>query len=143
MRDTILHIALNQFGVKEISGEKDNPEVLKYFNDIGFDGTAMKDETAWCSAFMNWVALQANAERTNKLNARSWLTVGVETKSPKQGDIVILWRESPSSWKGHVGVFIRKSKDKVYILGGNQNNQVNIKAYSAARVLAYKTLKSC
>ena len=46
--------AFGEFAVKEIAGKQDNPEVLKYFNDLGFDGNYLKDETAWCSAFANW-----------------------------------------------------------------------------------------
>lgn len=63
-------VALSQFGIKEISGKEDNPEVLKYFDDIGFDGDKLKDETAWCSAFANWCALKAGYEMSGKLNAR-------------------------------------------------------------------------
>jgi len=140
MNSTILNIALTQYGIKEITGKQDNPEVLKYFNEIGFDGASLKDETAWCSAFVNWVALKAKVERSGKLNARSWLTIGLEVQCPEMGDVVVLWRESPESWKGHVGIFIRKTENWIYVLGGNQNNQVKISAYPANRLLAYRRL---
>ena len=55
MNTKVVNIALSQYGIKEIPGINDNPEVLKYFNEIGFDGAKLKDETAWCSAFANWV----------------------------------------------------------------------------------------
>lgn len=140
MNTTIINIALSQYGIKEITGKQDNPEVLKYFNEIGFDGAALKDETSWCSAFMNWVALKAKVERTNKLDARSWLKVGTTVETPELGDAVVFWRESKESWKGHVGIFIRKTENWIYVLGGNQSNQVKISAYPAARLLAYKRL---
>lgn len=133
----LVKIALSQYGIREIKGIRDNPKVLQYFNEIGYDGERLKDETAWCSAFVNWVCKKGGATYSGQLNARSWLNVGKQVKLPKQGDIVVLWREKPNSWKGHVGFFIRQTKNWVYILGGNQNNQVNISAYPKNRVLTY------
>ncbi|MDY8137550.1 TIGR02594 family protein [Aquimarina sp. 2201CG5-10] len=132
--------ALSQFGIKEITGENDNPEVLKYFNELGFDGEKLKDETAWCSAFVNWCCKTTGYPYSGKLNARSWLNIGNETTLPKLGDIAVFWRENKNSWKGHVAFFIRETKDFVYVLGGNQNNRVNIKAYPKNRVLQFRTL---
>jgi len=139
-RQRIIDIALSQFGIREIAGSKDNPEVLKYFDALGFDSATLKDETAWCSAFVNWVCIQAKAPYSERLNARSWLGVGEETLKPDRGDVVILWRENRDSWKGHVGIFIRQTKSWVYMLGGNQGNKVCIKAYNKSRVLGYRTL---
>ncbi|MEX6627565.1 TIGR02594 family protein [Tenacibaculum salmonis] len=140
MNETIIEIALGQIGIKEITGKKDNPEVLKYFNDIGFNGAKLKDETAWCSAFVNWVAKEANLQRTGRLNARSWLKVGEEVTIPEKGDVVIFWRESKQSWKGHVAFFIRETENFIYVLGGNQSNQVKISAYPKNRLLGYRRL---
>ncbi|WP_452602925.1 TIGR02594 family protein [Pontimicrobium sp. MEBiC06410] len=138
---SIINTALSEYGVKEIIGSKDNLRILKYFNEIGFNGSKLHDETAWCSAFANWVAKTAGYEHSKKLTARSWLTVGESTNTPKIGDIVVFWRESPKSWKGHVGFFIKQTKNYVYVLGGNQRNMVCIKAYAKSRVLDYKKLK--
>lgn len=139
--NSILSTALSQYGVKEISGAKDHPQIINYFTSMGFNKTKFKDETAWCSAFANWVAKQAGYEYTNKLTARSWLTVGQSTEKPQTGDVVVLWRESPNSWKGHVGFLVKQSKRYVYLLGGNQGNSVSIKAYPKNRVLDYRKLR--
>jgi len=136
----VIDIALSQYGIKEVAGHRDNPEVLKYFNELGFDGAKLHDETSWCSAFVNWVAKQAGKPYSGKLTARSWLNVGTQVFQPEVGDVVVLWRESPQSWKGHVGFFIRQTPMHIYILGGNQNNQVKISAYPKSRLLAYKRL---
>lgn len=137
----ILAIAMSQYGVEEQQGKPHNPIILDYFKQIGHQWV-QSDETAWCSAFMNWVALLAGVERTGKLNARSWLSVGREVQNPTQGDVVIFWREKKSSWKGHVGIFIGYTHDKkgIYVLGGNQNNSVNIKRYPASRLLGFRRL---
>lgn len=136
----LIDIALNEFGTKEISGKADNPEVLKYFDEIGFNGSQLKDETSWCSAFVNWVAKKGGKQRSNSLAARSWLKVGKRTLNPKLGDVVVFWREDRDSWKGHVALFIRETKNWVYVLGGNQNNQVKISAYRKYRVLEYRNI---
>ncbi len=134
-------MALLQYGVKEIIGVKHNPTIVKYSHDIGYKGV-VDDETAWCSIFINWCAMKVGLERSGKLNARSWLDVGEEIKTPQPGDIVIFWRGDPSSWKGHVAIFINYSEDKkfIYCLGGNQQNQVKVSAYAADRLLSFRRL---
>ena len=140
MSSRLLNIALTQYGLKEVAGEENNPEIMKYFKEIGHTWV-QNDETAWCSAFVNWCAKKAGKEYSGKLNARSWLKVGQEITDPVPGDIVILWREKKDSWKGHVGFFIRKNEEAVWILGGNQGiGQVNIKPYSLHRVLDYRRI---
>lgn len=140
MNSCIIAKALSQIGIKEIVGERDNPEVLKYFDIIGYDGKRLKDETAWCSAFVNWVAKTTGHEYTQQLNARSWLNVGLPVSNPQMGDVVVLWRESRESWKGHVGFFIREDENTIWVLGGNQRNHVGIHGYSKDRLLEYRRL---
>ncbi len=135
-------LALSQYGVSEKEGSSHNPIILNYFKTIGHQWVT-NDETAWCSAFMNWVAQKAGKKSSHALTARSWLKVGQIVHLPELNDVVILWRESPSSWKGHVGLFIGYTEDKeyIYVLGGNQNNQVNIKTYPVARLLGFRRLE--
>lgn len=132
------HKALSEYGVREWAGMHHNPEVMKYFKEIGHKWVET-DETAWCSAFINWCAMKAGYERSGKLNARSWLKVGQSCK-PEMGCLVVLWRESKESWKGHVGFLVRETIEYVYILGGNQTDQVKVTAYPKSRVLSYRKL---
>ena len=136
----LISMALSQYGVKETRGLRDNPQILSYFDETGFNGSKLHDETAWCSAFTNWVAMKCGYSFSGQLNARSWLNIGESTSNPQPGDIVILWREKPDSWKGHVGFFIKQNKNFVYVLGGNQRNSVCIQAYPKHRVLDFKKL---
>jgi uncharacterized protein (TIGR02594 family) len=135
----LLNTGLSQYGIKEIPGSEDNDEVVKYFESVGYGN--LGDETAWCSAYMNWIAWRSGLEMSGKLTARSWLSVGDEILNPQPGDVVILWRESPDSWKGHVGLFIREDDEFIYILGGNQGNQVRISPYKKHRLLGYRRLR--
>lgn len=130
--------ALTFYGEKEISGEKDNPKVIQMFNDLGYDGESLKDETSWCAAFANWILMQQGYLYTGKLNARSFLDLPGETDEPRLGDIVVFWREAKDSWKGHVGFFISQLNGVIYTLGGNQSNMVNISAYNEDRLLGFR-----
>jgi len=137
----LLNIALSQYGHKEVVGRAHNPHILKYFDATNSSAVAIADETSWCSAFLNWCAREAHLPYTKKLNARSWLTIGVETKEPMIGDVVIFWREAKSSWKGHAGIFIREDDTNIWVLGGNQSNSVNISPYPKSQLLGYRRLE--
>lgn len=142
MTKSPFQIALDEYGTKEVYGKEDNPEVMKYFIDTGFDARFLKDETAWCSAFVNWCQMKAGLPFTKALNARSWLTYGVKVHTPIQGDIVVFWRDKPDSWKGHVAYYVTERGGWTYVLGGNQSNQVKIAAYPTSRVLDYRRYAS-
>jgi len=139
---TLIHIASREIGTKEIAGAQHNPRIVNYAKEAGFT-YVNDDETPWCSFFMNWVAKKAELESTGKGNARSWLNVGIPVVNPEPGDVVIFWRESPNSYKGHVGVFMGYSQDhsRIYTLGGNQNNQVGETAYSTSQLLGFRRLR--
>lgn len=135
MLSRLLNVALSQYGIKEVQGKENNQEIMKYFHCIGQDWV-QGDETAWCSAFINWCAKKRGYEHTGKLNARSWLNLGMRCDI-NVADIIVLWRESRDSWKGHVGIPIREDDDVIWILGGNQSNMVRISAYPKDQLLAY------
>ena len=150
---SLIHIALSQYGVKEILGKnKDNPQVINYLESVGAKASQLHDETAWCSAFVNWVCINAGKSHSGKLNARSWLDIGqpINPKiiTPTMGDVVVFWRgknkneKIPGSnlKKGHVGFYIRDHKSWIYVLGGNQDNQVCIKAYPKNRFLGLRRI---
>lgn len=131
-------LALQFYGLKEIAGKEHEKEILEFFKTTGYDIDS--DETSWCSAFVNYCNIMTQKEHSGSLTARSWLKEGVPVKEPKLGDVVVLWRVSPNSWQGHVGYFINKIGDQIFILGGNQDNQVNIKPYQESRLLGYRRI---
>jgi uncharacterized protein (TIGR02594 family) len=141
LRESMFLEASKFYGLREIPGEQNNPIILGWFQDIGFSWV-QDDETAWCSCFMNWIALRTGMERSGKLNARSWLDVGEKILEPELGDLVVLWREDPSSWKGHVGMYNGQDSEFIYVLGGNQGNMVKTSPYDQGRLLSYIRLRS-
>lgn len=129
------------YGTEEKPGpEENNQEILEMFHYIG-QNWVKNDETAWCSAFVNMIAKFSEYEFTGKLNARSWMEIGEPTANPKLGTIVVFWRESKKSWKGHVGFYAGENETHVFCLGGNQSNMVKISPYPKSRVLGYRNLK--
>ncbi len=141
MNNELLFRALQEYGVKETKGAEHTPRILQYLDWAGFN--IYDDETAWCSTFMNAMANVLCLESSGKANARSWLNVGevVPVGEQKPGDVVVFWRESKNSWKGHVGIYVNQKLTDIYVLGGNQNNMVCIKPYHAGRVLGYRRLR--
>ncbi len=139
-KDNALLIALKEYGTSDFMGQATNPKVLEYFKESG-NAWVNDDDTAWCSAFMSFVAKKAGLARSMRLNARSWLEVGLPVLKPELGDVVVLWRISKTSPYGHVGLFIADMGDYIYILGGNQSSKVSIQAFPKSQVLGYRHLQ--
>ena len=136
----LLHEFLIHYGLSEVSGPQSNPDIIAMGNELGFD---IEDDstTAWCSLAMNYYAKKCGYEYTNSLAARSWLKMPVMILKPQLGDIVVLWRVSPSDWRGHVAIFINWNENYVYTLGGNQNNSISIVPYARGRILGFRQLR--
>lgn len=130
-------MALKEYGITGIPGALNNPRIIKYFQDIG-SNYVKDDETAWCAAFASFIMKECGLPYTGKLNARSWLNIGTPVDRGELGDIVVLWRISRQSAYGHVGFYVNEDKDFIYILGGNEDNSVKIKAFSKTYLLGYR-----
>lgn len=136
---TPLEYAFTFLGEKEkFTDGTSNPIVLSFYK--GFADWVNDSEVPWCSAFINSIYASTGYEYSGNLSARSWLKVGKTITDPKPGDLVIFWRNSPSSWEGHVGIYLNHTTDGRYVVtfGGNQSNMVGISNYSNARVLGYR-----
>lgn len=137
---TIWDLANRFVGIREVPGKVSNALVLAM---LQLDSTwPQDDEVPWCSAFVNYLAWMMRLPRSKRLNARSWLGVGTPVDEPEVGDVVVFWRGDPEGAQGHVGLFAGwgENREKVLVLGGNQNNEVNISAYPASRLLGFRRL---
>lgn len=132
-------IALAEYGVKGVPGSMHSADIVKYFRQAGFKWVK-DDETAWCAAFVNWVFWRADLKGTASLMARSFLKIGKPTRAPQIGDLAVFWRGTKEGQYGHVGFFIKETKDAVYVLGGNQSNAVNITAFPKSQLLEYRKI---
>jgi len=133
-----MKFAEEEIGVHEYEGDPDNPKIIEYHSTTTYG--AKDDEVAWCSAFVNWCMKKAGIRRTGSASARSWLNWGEMLSEPRKGCVVVLWRNNPDSWQGHVGFYVGESANSsdIDVLGGNQNDSVNVSAYPKTRVLGYR-----
>ena len=129
----------------ERPGGEHNPEILKYIasTTIGSDPKFLKDETAWCSAFVNWCVSQTGVRGTNSAKARDWHDNGGWGRpidEPVKGCIAVLWRERPDhpDRLGHVGFYERAEGDKIFLLGGNQGGAISVAPYPRVRLLSFR-----
>ena len=128
-------------GIAEWLGPgESNPAIDGFHNSVADDDTP--DDIAWCSSAANALMQGVGIEGTGSRAARSWLDWGVKLGHPAYGCICVLWRDTPDSWKGHVGIFLGfiagPTGADVLLWGGNQGNEVSVKRYPASRVLGYR-----
>lgn len=129
---------LKYYGIKEITGEKNNPEILKMAEALGVEKIYTNDEISWCAVFICYLCLQTGKPMPFKeyeiLRAASFTKWGnpVVRGSEQFGDILVFTRPGG----GHVGLLIAESKDTFHVLGGNQSNAVTITEISKYRLSA-------
>lgn len=131
--------AYREFGVKEFEGHKNNPRIQTYFTTVS--GNHTQDSVEWCAAGLNFALIMANYEGTGSPIARKFNQWGVKLDEPEKGCIVVLWRESINSWKGHVTIFeswLDEDKELFFGLGFNQDDKVGIDLFDSAKVLSYR-----
>ena len=124
--------AEQEIGQKEVAGAKaSNPRIMEYHKAANFWA---KDDTgganAWCGSFVAWVMSQhGHTPPANAFRAREWVSFGTVLKAPVYGAIGVKAR----SGGGHVAFAVGQSRDgkHYYMLGGNQNNSVNVSRYPA------------
>jgi uncharacterized protein (TIGR02594 family) len=131
-----MSIAEAERGVRTWPPGSSNPRITQYHDCTNIPG--YDDKASWCSSFVNWVLLQAGISGTGSALARSWLTWGEALQHPVLGCIAVLPRDDPNGWKGHVGFFLRADSESVYLLGGNQLEEVREHSYPRESVLAYR-----
>ena len=128
--------AFAEIGVTTYPPGQSNPQVTAYHGHTNLGG--YDDKAAWCSSFVNWSLAQAGIVGTGSALARSWLEWGDALITPVRGCIVVLSRDDPAGWKGHVGFFLHTDDACIHLLGGNQLGQVRAHFYPQSSVLGYR-----
>lgn len=127
--------ARKHIGVSEIPGPRHHPLVLSMWKALGQPFT--DDETPWCGGFAGYVLKQVGIDGSKSPAwAKSWATWG-KPCDRAYGAVAVFGRAGGG---GHVGFLVGVSADgkRLYILGGNQSNQVNISPIDASRLLALR-----
>jgi uncharacterized protein (TIGR02594 family) len=132
-----LEIAAKELGQKEILGRaRNNQRIVEYHSVTTLKAT--EDEVPWCSSYVSWVLEQAGIESTKSAAAMSYASYGARC-NPTLGAIAVIRFENQGSGSGaHVGFLWYTDKDKLIILGGNQNNEVNLTSFRRDRLISYR-----
>lgn len=140
MNNDLLLRALSKYGIREVLGDGSNPEIIAMMKECGFPDY-VNDSVSWCGGYLNWVCFKEGYTRTKTLTARDWLKIGKKIITPEQGDVVVLWRISPDSWQGHVGLWLAEGAGLVSIIAGNQNDRVDVTDFPQTRILGYRRME--
>ena len=123
--------AMNEIGQKEIPGpKKANPRILEYHeaSRAGWIKDDSEEGCAWCASFVSWVMKQNDYSLPLKAyKAKSWKNFGKPIAKPIFGAIGVKSRKGG----GHVAFVVGQSREgnHLYMLGGNQDDEVNIVNY--------------
>jgi len=126
--------ARKYLGLAEVKGPDHNPEILQMWRDIKRGGIK-DDETPWCAAFVGAMLERVGIRSSRFESARSYLEWGQLLALPVLGCIAVFTRQGG----GHVGFVVGRDKaGNLLILGGNQSDAVNIKAFPVSRLTGYR-----
>jgi uncharacterized protein (TIGR02594 family) len=131
-----LAAALGELGVSRAPVGHSTARITEYHAGTNVQG--YDDKVSWCSSFVHWCLGQVGLPGTGSALARSWLDWGIPLDQPAVGCIAVLYRDDPTSWKGHVGFYLSEDAQHVYLLGGNQLDQVREHFYPIESVLSYR-----
>lgn len=127
--------AFKLIGIKEVPGQADNIEILKWAEALGLEKTYKKDDIPWCGLFVAYVCHKAELDVVdNPLWARNWINFGTGQKVAMLGDILVFVRNGG----GHVGIYIGEDKTAYHVLGGNQSDMVCITRIRKERCIAIR-----
>ena len=127
-------IALGELGQSEIPGDEDNPRISEYLKSVN---QGSDDEIPWCGAFINWCLEKAGYSGTKSGLAKSYLNWGYKIDTPILGAIAVFDR-GKYKWQGHVGIYLDEDKYYIYIISGNVDNKVCIRAMSKSKLIEYR-----
>ena len=135
-----LERAWREFDVSEIRGSRHNPRILEMFKDVGHPGI-VRDEVAWCAAFLGACLERTGRRSTRSLMARSYVNWGEGLEIPRIGAIAVLSRGRDPAL-GHVGFVVGETEDHLFLLGGNQSQRVSVDAFAKSRSFVRMTVSS-
>lgn len=128
-----MRAAKTYVGLKEIPGPRHNKVILGWLRDL--KAWWADDETPWCGTFVAH-CLEVSGQPVPKLwmRAKAWADYGkpVPRDNLAPGTILVFNREGG----GHVGFYTGEDQTHYYVLGGNQNNGVNVTRILKSRLIA-------
>jgi hypothetical protein len=131
-----LQVALEELrnGAAEIGENNAGTWVKKYLNGLAAEGSS------WCAAFVSYCFASSYCpmpfdytvsarDLFNQFKSKGWVLQRDKTLIPSPGDLVFWWRESPQSWKGHVGFVHHSFGGRLFTIEGNRTSKVDTFSY--------------
>jgi len=126
--------ARRHLGTTEIKGPRHHPAIVQFWRDIKRGGIK-DDETPWCAAFVGACLERVGIRSSRFEGARSYEMWGEPLAGPKYGCVVVFSRAGG----GHVGFVVgQDAEGNLQVLGGNQADAVNVRAFPRSRATAYR-----
>ncbi|WP_061931947.1 TIGR02594 family protein [Aureimonas sp. AU22] len=122
-------------GTREVPGQGSNPVIEDWAEGLGIPYRG--DDIPWCGLFVAHcigATLPQEPLPAHPLGARNWARFGTPC-DPGLGCVLVFWRESRASGKGHVGFYAGEDETGFYVLGGNQSDAVNVKRLPRSQFL--------
>jgi uncharacterized protein (TIGR02594 family) len=118
--------AIKEIGTRELP-ENRGPNIRRYMKlaRCGAEGEP------WCAVFANAMIETAGITGTGSALARSFEKHPsfVKLAGPALGAIVTFWRQSKASGLGHVGFYAGEKMGRIYTLGGNEGDMVQVEPF--------------
>jgi uncharacterized protein (TIGR02594 family) len=128
-----LKTAMYEIGTREIKGSEHNDRVVYYHSFSA--GKYSTDEVPWCGSFVAMCMKKAGYDLPKyPERALSWLNFETNLEEPKIGSIAVKGRKGG----GHVGFVVATDGEDLYLLGGNQNDEVNIRRYKVKDFIDFR-----
>lgn len=131
----MLQEALKLYGIHEVAGPKNNPEIIDWANEV--HTTYPGDSTAWCGLFISVCAKRAGWDyhpNGNALWARNWASWGTPQHVAMLGDVLVF----PRGQGGHVTMYVGEDATHYHCYGGNQGDAVDIVRKPKSPLLAIR-----
>lgn len=131
-------------GAGEVGGDNRGPWVKKYLAPAG-----LAEGESWCASFVSWCYMQACGgdkhampfaycpgarNLLEEFKVKGWASAPNSGYQPLPGDIVVWWRESLGSWKGHAGFVYQLKDGYLYTIEGNKSSNVQGFSYVFSRM---------
>ena len=123
----------------EIGGNNCGPFVRKYLAGLAAEGNP------WCAGFVSFCFDQAPGgipfsysvgarDILRQFKQKGWAHKPGSDYSPLPGDVVVWWREQPTSTRGHIGIVHQLTNGFLYTIEGNKSPNVQGFSYVFSRM---------
>lgn len=120
-------------GVKEVPGPRHNSVITGWLESLR--AWWRDDETPWCGVFVAYCIKEAGLPYPKLyMRAKAWSDYGSLLRPDRLAPGAILVFDRAKG--GHVGFYVGEDAGHYFVLGGNQNNEVNIMKLGKTRLVA-------